>query len=195
MSEARPEAGQTHDGLSVVLSVDCLEWLTSGLGDESAIERLISSILGSTAAAIGLPADTVTEVSVTLADDTTVREVNAEWRGKDRPTNILSFPMMDMEPGSLPGPLAGDLLLAFETVEYESRSEGKVFAAHFRHLIVHGFLHLLGYDHIEDDEARVMEAVEIAVLADFGIGDPYMEIAAPDTQTLVDTTKDVKIGR
>ena len=116
-----------------------------------------------------------TEVSATFADDATVKAANADWRGKDRPTNILSFPMASFGPDGRPGPLLGDLLLAFETVEREAATENKAFADHLRHLLVHGFLHLVGHDHVADDEAETMEALEVAILHRFGVADPYRE--------------------
>lgn len=119
-----------------------------------------------------------TEVSVTLADDAAVRELNREWRGKDKPTNILSFPMVQLRPGDRPGPLLGDLIVARETLEREAVAEGKSAPDHFRHLLVHGTLHLVGFDHETDADADAMEALEVRVLAGLGIADPYTETTA-----------------
>ena len=115
------------------------------------------------------------EVSVLLADDGRVRELNRAWRGKDKPTNVLSFPAW--EPGALlpaEGPLPlGDVAVALETVLREAAAEGRTPEAHLAHLVVHGTLHLLGHDHEEDDEAERMEALEVRALASLGIADPY----------------------
>ena len=106
------------------------------------------------------------ELSIVLADNDFVQTLNKEWRGKDKPTNVLSFPQD--EPSML-----GDVILAYETVEQEAKEQNKRFENHATHLIVHGLLHLLGHDHIEDDEAETMEALEIQILADLGIKNPY----------------------
>lgn len=111
------------------------------------------------------------EISVVFTDNEAVRELNAAHRGKDKPTNVLSFPI-DEEADPL-GPLLGDIVFAYETVEREAEELAIEFSAHLTHLCVHGFLHLLGYDHIEWDEAEKMEAVEIAILAQLGIDNPY----------------------
>lgn len=105
------------------------------------------------------------EVVVLFADDAKLRDLNARFRGKDRPTNVLSFG----DPGN---PLGG-IALAFETVLGEAKGQGKSFVNHSKHLILHGFLHLLGYDHERARDARLMEGFEIAILADMGIPDPY----------------------
>lgn len=116
------------------------------------------------------------EVSLVLTDDATVRTLNARWRGKDTPTNVLSFPAYPIAAGDPPGPLLGDIVLARETIAREAAIDGKPFDAHFRHLIVHGFLHLLGYDHQSDKDAEQMERLERAILADLGISDPYAPV-------------------
>ncbi|WGF87130.1 rRNA maturation RNase YbeY [Marinivivus vitaminiproducens] len=118
------------------------------------------------------------EISVVLTDDEEVRSLNHRWRHKNKPTNVLSFPGVDLVPGeplpSLPGGiLLGDVVLALETVQREAEAEGKRLADHVRHLVTHGVLHLLGYDHQTEAEASVMEGVETRVLAGLGIDDPY----------------------
>lgn len=114
------------------------------------------------------------ELSLVFTDDAHVRRLNAEWRGKDRPTNVLSFPAFAMRPdaAALP-PMLGDIVLAYETVAGEAELEGKPFDHHVSHLIVHGLLHLLGYDHGTEAEAEAMEALERRVLARLAIPDPY----------------------
>lgn len=120
------------------------------------------------------------EVSIVLTDDATVRDLNRDWRGKDAPTNVLSFASLDDESEPrVPGAplLLGDVILAFETCAREAERDGKPFADHLSHLVVHGVLHLLGYDHEETDaEAEEMEAMEISLLAGFGIPNPYTPI-------------------
>ena len=100
-----------------------------------------------------------------------MRDLNREWRGKDAPTNVLAFPAGDH---TGPGPL-GDVVLAYETVSDEARNVGIAFADHASHLVIHGLLHLLGFDHINDDEAEWMESLERTALARLGIADPYAE--------------------
>lgn len=118
-------------------------------------------------------------VSLLFADDAEVRELNREWRGKDKPTNVLSFPMLEREELlalSPEGPpeLLGDLALALETCTREAAEKGISLEHHVAHLIVHGLLHLAGYDHeISAEDARTMELLEIKALAQMGIADPY----------------------
>ena len=111
------------------------------------------------------------QVCVMLCDDATIQDLNREWRGKDKPTNVLSFPAAAM-PGQ-PRHL-GDIAIAFETLKQEAEAEEKSLADHCAHLAVHGFLHLLGYDHETSVEAEIMEAQERAILAGLGIADPYL---------------------
>ena len=111
------------------------------------------------------------EISLLLADDATVRALNRRHRGQDKPTNVLSFPL-DEHPAAGPW-LIGDVVLALETVAGEARAQGKPVADHFRHLVVHGILHLLGYDHLSDGDAAVMERLEVEALASLGVADPY----------------------
>jgi probable rRNA maturation factor len=133
------------------------------------------------------------ELAVVLADDALLRRLNRDYRGLDRPTNVLSFaldePAAPDEPDS-GGPAAGapsglprllgDVVLARETVLREAGEQGKAAADHLQHLVVHGVLHLLGHDHEADDEAAAMEAAEVAILAGLGVSDPY---EAPDSAT------------
>lgn len=113
------------------------------------------------------------ELSVVLTDDAEQRTLNRDWRGIDKSTNVLSFPQI--EPfGPVEG-LLGDVILARETLEREAIEQGVSFEDHFTHLMVHGFLHILGYDHMDDDEALVMESLETQILASLGVADPYAE--------------------
>jgi probable rRNA maturation factor len=113
------------------------------------------------------------ELSILLTNDEEQRELNKQWRGKDSSTNVLSFPQI--EPfGPVVG-ILGDITLARETLEREAVEQGVGFEAHFTHLVVHGFLHILGYDHIDDEEAAEMEGLETSILATLGIDDPYAD--------------------
>jgi probable rRNA maturation factor len=105
-------------------------------------------------------------LTLLLTKDVRLRELNAQFRGKDKPTNVLSFPAS--EAGYL-----GDVAVAYSVAAAEAKAEGKKLADHAIHLAVHGALHLLGYDHQRDKDARIMEALEIEILAELGIADPY----------------------
>jgi len=116
------------------------------------------------------------EVGLLLADDETVRELNRTWRGQDKSTNVLSFPDGSDAPPGAPRML-GDIVLAYGTVAAEAEAQGKALEHHLVHLVVHGMLHLLGYDHENDRGAEEMEGLETEILAGFGIADPYEEAA------------------
>ena len=118
------------------------------------------------------------EISVTLTGDEQVRALNAEWRGKDKPTNVLSFPMVDerdLVRANVAGPelLLGDIILAHGVCAAEAEEKGVSFEDHATHLMVHGTLHLLGYDHIDDSQAADMESREARALERLGIANPY----------------------
>lgn len=108
-----------------------------------------------------------------LCDNARVASLNGQFRGKDSPTNVLSFPSGETETDANGMLVAGDIAIAFETVRDEAIRDSKTLQDHLVHLWVHGLLHLMGHDHAEDDEAEAMEAGEIAVLARLGIADPY----------------------
>lgn len=113
------------------------------------------------------------EVSIVLADDALLRELNGKWRGIDKPTNVLAFAAESGETPPGAPRLLGDVVIAFETVAREAEAQGKPLAHHLRHLIVHGVLHLLGWDHEDPIEAERMEAFEVAILQHLGVPDPY----------------------
>ena len=134
---------------------------------ESAARRAISEA----AAMLSTPR---AELAIVLTDDSAIRLLNRTWRGVDAATNVLSFPT-----GQAMGepPLIGDIVLAYETIAAQARAEHKPFAYHLAHLAVHGFLHLLGYDHRQSKEAETMERVERDVLRRLGIPDPYRRLS------------------
>ncbi len=140
------------------------------------LEPLVGAAAGAVIAELDLRSG-ASEVGVTFTDDESIRALNRQWRGQDKPTNVLSFPAFpDPAPDRIP-PMLGDIVLAFETLRREAALDEKPFDHHLTHLLVHGLLHLLGYDHETDDDADHMEAAERRVLARLGIADPY---AAPD---------------
>jgi probable rRNA maturation factor len=119
------------------------------------------------------------EISVLLCDDETIAGLNAYWRGQQKPTNVLSFPAPPLQ-GAAPDentPL-GDIAIAYETLTREAEENGKTTSDHLSHLVIHGFLHLLGYDHHMDDEAERMERLERDILAGIGVDDPYAACGA-----------------
>ena len=112
-------------------------------------------------------------ISVLLTSDRKMQEINAKWRGIDKPTTILSFPAPAGEKSEDGATYLGDLVIAYGVVRAEAERQMKTFATHFCHLVVHGILHLLGHEHDSDDDARVMEALEVKALRALGIANPY----------------------
>jgi probable rRNA maturation factor len=148
------------------LNIDVL--VESGLwnrkkGVKSAARRAILK-------AAGVLSTPSSELAIVLTDDSTIRQLNRDWRGVDAPTNVLSFPASRI--GSAPL-FIGDIVLAFETIAGEAKAERKPFAHHIAHLAVHGFLHLLGYDHLRKKDAEEMEQLERDILRRLRVPDPY----------------------
>ena len=112
------------------------------------------------------------EMTVRIVDEAESHELNLNYRGKDRPTNVLSFPFEC--PDEVELPLLGDLVICRQVVEREAQEQDKPVMAHWAHMVVHGSLHLLGYDHIEDDEAEEMESLETQIMTGLGLADPYL---------------------
>lgn len=158
--------------LDIQISVE-----TEGWADETSLEALASRVFASAALQLEqqgqLFPSTGIEVSLVFTDDTAIADINAEWRGQEKPTNVLSFPAYPLVPGGMPGPMLGDIVIARETVERESLELEKSFDDHLTHLMVHGFLHLFGYDHMTSEEADIMETLETGILASLGLSDPY----------------------
>jgi probable rRNA maturation factor len=118
------------------------------------------------------------EIAVMLTDDPGIRTLNSNWRGIDKPTNVLSFPALQPEGARKPGDaprMLGDIAIAYETTRREADAEGKPFEHHLSHLAIHGFLHLIGYDHENDADAEEMESLETEILEQLGIPDPYAD--------------------
>lgn len=139
------------------------------------------------AAALASQQLTEAEVSVYIVDEEESQELNSQYRHKDKPTNVLSFPA-DL-PEEIEIPLLGDLVVCAPVVEREAQEQGKTLDAHWAHMLVHGTLHLLGYDHIEDDEAETMEALETQLITAMNYPAPYLEhTVETSTQTNIQTT-------
>lgn len=147
---------------------------------EGVVKQAVVTTLVCAPPLVRLPAGAGCEVSVELTDDASVQRLNSQWRGRDRPTNVLSFPQWDdgdfaaghPHPPGLPVPL-GDVVLALETCAAEAGAADRPLAAHVCHLVAHGVLHLLGHDHQDPDAATAMEALERRILAALGHPDPY----------------------
>jgi probable rRNA maturation factor len=147
--------------LTVETATECDSWLGPLPDPDEFACRVLAAV----------PLESDAEISLLFADDAFVHDLNARYRGQDKPTNVLSFPA---PPG--PGPRQlGDIVLAYETVAREAAEAGKPFRDHTAHLLVHGLLHLLGYDHENDAEAEIMERREAEILETLDIPDPYAE--------------------
>jgi len=166
-----PEDNLSGDGSPLVpvdidISVEAGDW-----PDEASLTRLVDRAVDAAFAETAVTGRS--ELSVVFSDDAHIRTLNAGWRGKDKPTNVLSFPAFPHVPGGPLPPMLGDIVLAAETVAREAALEDKPLENHITHLVIHGLLHLLGYDHETDAEAEEMEAIERVALARLAIPDPY----------------------
>jgi probable rRNA maturation factor len=161
----------------ILVEADVSEEWDSSTDWRALADAAVRAAVGESGVADLLAAAVTAEVSVKFTDDAEVRSLNASWRGKDKATNVLSFPMLDAEtPLSQVGGdvLLGDIVLAHGICASEAAVKGLSVADHALHLVVHGMLHLLGYDHERGDaEAEAMEAVERRALAALGVADPY----------------------
>ncbi len=166
-----PENTKSADGdFSVPVDIDLM--LEAGSWpDEGQLALLVDRAAAAAFAETGTMGHS--ELSVVFSDDAHIQTLNAGWRGKDKPTNVLSFPAFPPAKGGPLPPMLGDIVLAAETVAREAALEDKPLENHITHLVVHGLLHLLGYDHETDAEAEEMEAIERAALARLAIPDPY----------------------
>jgi probable rRNA maturation factor len=163
-----PAAGARHPARIAVL-VGSPRWRVAGLKPAGRARR------AALAALRAARADQPLELTILLSEDGEVRRLNRRWRGKDQPTNVLSFPSGAAGPGGRV--VLGDVALAFETLAREAAGFERPLCDHLSHLVVHGVLHLMGYDHKTPAEARRMEGLEVRVLAGLGIPDPYAALA------------------
>ena len=148
----------------IEIEVEDEAW-TSALPDvEAVVERAAKAALGVVEG----------DVVILLTDDGAIQDLNARFRDKDRPTNVLSFPAAESA-----FPHLGDVVLAFAYCEAEAKAQGKTLSDHLSHLVIHGILHLLGHDHMEDEEAEEMEGEERSILSGLGIADPYLSEQEP----------------
>ena len=137
------------------------------------VETMVETAAIATLEAIDAKKHDLACIAIMLGDDAALQRLNAGFRGKDKPTNVLSFPAIQAK-GIKGGPVfLGDIALSYDTCVREAIEEGKPLVDHMRHLVVHGVLHLLGFDHETDRDAEVMEAQEVEILARLGIADPY----------------------
>ena len=166
LAQPKPMSDQTVPQIDISVAADA--W-NSIEGLEGSVERAVHAAVQT--ANLDLKSDC--EVSILLTDDRQMRALNHQWRGQDKATNVLSFPATDLAAGQGIGPLLGDIVLAYETVAKESQIQQKTVINHVSHLVIHGFLHLFGYDHENDREAALMEQLETETLARLGIDDPY----------------------
>lgn len=190
MSDDGPRPSTVKIPAATALDVDVVRhdgaWTERGIGD-AMVELAAHAALG-----VAPPLKPGHyEVTVVLTDDEEIRNLNRTWRGKDEPTNVLSFPAGDMpdpeddsDPGAPHGApvLLGDIVIALETTAAEAADKAMPLSDHVSHLVVHGALHLLGHDHLDDTEAEQMEDLERQALASLGIADPYTDdVPAPDS--------------
>jgi len=160
-----------NGGLMIEIGRSAEGW-AGALPDAEAVARRAAD------AAWKAAGDGTAELSILLSDDAEVRVLNQDYRGKDKPTNVLSFPAGDE--GAVGRPrLLGDVVLALKTIEREAAAQSKLLTDHLSHLTVHGVLHLLGHDHETDTQATAMEALETEILSGLGIDDPYAATDEP----------------
>jgi probable rRNA maturation factor len=178
-AKERPRSHRPQVAPEIDIMVDSPLWKAQR-GVKAVLQRAISEAAAMAATSGG-------ELAIVLTDDSAIRALNRDWRGQDRPTNVLSFPA-HVPSGSLPRKrervrvragkarvrLLGDIVIAYETMAREALAEQRPFRHHLAHLAVHGFLHLVGHDHVASAEADAMEALEIAVLARLKVPNPYV---------------------
>ena len=160
--------------ISIEVNIEEVKWQKELPDVERIIEQACITALQST----GITRNTeYIEISVLLANDKTIQNLNGNYRGKDKPTNVLSFPQEELVAGKYRGIAKnislGDIIFALETIQKEATEQNKTFHGHLVHLAVHGTLHLIGYDHQKKAEAEIMEALEIGILDKLGIASPY----------------------
>lgn len=164
-----------NSNLDILIDIDDKHWLELHSYDQwqIIIQEIVTKVISN------LEINSKLEVSILLTNDEEISILNKNYRNKDKPTNVLSFPNLSLEEiqnlhKQSPYPIMlGDIALAFETILNEAKNENKIFLNHFYHLIVHGMLHLLGYDHENDTDAELMQEKEIEILKTLNVTDPY----------------------
>ena len=157
-----PSASRRTGAPTIDIRIESPLWQAQPLAEQTIRDAVV--------AAAAANAEGEGEVSILLADDAAIRALNRDWRGIDKPTNVLSFPA----PSAGAGPLLGDIAIAYETLAHECAAEHRLFLHHLAHLAVHGFLHLIGYDHQTDAEADAMEGLESKIMTRLNLPDPYL---------------------
>jgi probable rRNA maturation factor len=162
-----PKEADSTGGIAIDVRIEAGKWLSRAKLTALAGRSLAAAVAKARPKLAPEP-----ELSLLFTDDAHIRVLNRQYRGKDKPTNVLSFPAPPAKPKSF-GPQLGDLVFAAETIAAEAKRDAVTLDDHLAHLVVHGFLHLLGYDHEVEREAVAMERLETAILAGLGIADPY----------------------
>jgi probable rRNA maturation factor len=168
-SPVRPRRRGRQAAISIEVLVQSPKWKA-----EPRAAAIVRKAIRTAAIAASTPR---AELAIVLTDDSAIKALNRDWRGQDKPTNVLSFPAANprgpKRASSATFLSLGDVVIAFETTAREARADRKALKHHLAHLAVHGFLHLIGYDHDKDRDARKMESLEVAILAGLGVADPY----------------------
>jgi probable rRNA maturation factor len=166
-----PARGRTTAAPKIDVVVKSARW--------KAQPRAASIVRKAVAAAAQAASTPRAELAIVLTDDSAIRALNRQWRGLDKPTNVLSFPSQTPRGRHNRVGHIGDIVIAYQTTAREAKSEGKPLGDHLSHLAVHGFLHLLGYDHETDRDAEAMERMEIRILARLDLPNPYAARPSP----------------
>jgi probable rRNA maturation factor len=164
MPEMAVRQAQPGGAVEIDVRVEAGDWPAP-----ASLGKLVRRVVDAAASSLGPWPEAGGELSLLFTDDAHVRDLNRRFRQIDRPTNVLSFPA----PTSIGGGIFGDIVLAWETLRREADAQDLTIEAHLAHLILHGFLHILGYDHVDDAEALTMERLETEILASIGVADPY----------------------
>lgn len=162
--------------VTVDVLINNKSWTSHNPNIESYLKDLASNIIPQTKLSQLLQNNVEIEVSIVLCDDKEIQSLNKKYRNQDKPTNVLSFPVMDFKEISNIEDFAaiGDIILSFETIKRESVEQNKIFNNHLAHLFIHSILHLIGHDHENDDQAKIMEDLEIELLKKLEIDNPYI---------------------
>ena len=172
--------------IEIEIEARCPSWAECCPAIETVASTAAEAALAAGREAAGSPPDGNLLVGIRFTDDAEQAQLNRLYRGQDAPTNVLSFGL-DVAGSRIPGSpiLLGDVALAFETVRGEAAEQGKLFSDHVQHLVVHGVLHLLGFDHEDEADATAMEALEIEILGRLGVPDPYLDIICSENADLL----------